>query len=704
MSSHAPASRDVPLVRQLEAPSELRGISVILFSGGRGTSSIARALVAHPQVRLTVLVNAYDDGLSTGRLRRFVPGMLGPSDVRKNAAALMPTDERCQRALQAILEHRLPEGISRDAARAVLRALAGRGEAPVDFRHAQLLPQLSLRQASELARALDAFAAHEEAAHRAGTDFEFGDCSLGNLVFTGGYLDRGHDFNAAVDWFGALCESRARICNLTDGRNLVLVGLKADGRFLPDEASIVAPQDATAIEEIFLLPDYLGADERRDLERLDLAGRRRFLRERERAPEPNPAAVAALERADVIVYGPGTQHSSLFPSYLTRAVPDAIAANQRAVKVFIANLHEDHDIRDRSLAEILDLFAFYMSGKQPTRRPPPTLVTRLFAHAPDAVATGTNPLATCLPLETPADFASITARDWELGGGRHSAGMTVEEILRLVGSAQGLRVRPTREMVSIVVPALDEERSVGAVLDELLALRFAAPTLELEVVLVDGGSLDATASIARSRAGVRVYELARGSGRGAALRLGIEKARGNVIVFFPADGEYRAADVLRVVEPVLADEYLAVFGSRAVKCVDLTGRLKSIYGDDTLGYLVGKYGGIAISIASLLLYNRFVTDPLTTLKAFDASLLKSLDLRARGVDLEGEIVAKLCEAHEYILEVPVSYAPRTKAQGKKTRVGGGLQVIARLVTQRLRLALRRTLQKRESRAVQTSAR
>ena len=55
-----------------------------MFSGGRGTESLTEAFVSHPQIDLFLLVNAYDDGLSTGRLRRFIPGLLGPSDFRKN--------------------------------------------------------------------------------------------------------------------------------------------------------------------------------------------------------------------------------------------------------------------------------------------------------------------------------------------------------------------------------------------------------------------------------------------------------------------------------------------------------------------------------------------------------------------------------------------------------------------------------------------
>src|SRR5512132_4119409 len=81
-------------------------INVVLFSGGSGTQSITEAFRRHPQISLKILINAYDDGHSTGRLRRFLPGMLGPSDVRKNINRLMPTAERSQKNLKIISDYR----------------------------------------------------------------------------------------------------------------------------------------------------------------------------------------------------------------------------------------------------------------------------------------------------------------------------------------------------------------------------------------------------------------------------------------------------------------------------------------------------------------------------------------------------------------------------------------------------------------------
>src|ERR1041384_7077931 len=80
---------------------------IVLFCGGRGGATIIRALLRQSEVELTLLVNAYDDGLSTGELREFIPNMLGPSDFRKNLSRVLDPSSPGQQALQSILEFRL---------------------------------------------------------------------------------------------------------------------------------------------------------------------------------------------------------------------------------------------------------------------------------------------------------------------------------------------------------------------------------------------------------------------------------------------------------------------------------------------------------------------------------------------------------------------------------------------------------------------
>src|SRR3954451_24478117 len=91
-------------------------VRVVLFSGGRGSGALTRQLVSRAGVSLTMAINGYDDGASTGEVRRFLGDSLGPSDFRKNASRLASMLRSCSPALIEILDSRLPAGISRDAA------------------------------------------------------------------------------------------------------------------------------------------------------------------------------------------------------------------------------------------------------------------------------------------------------------------------------------------------------------------------------------------------------------------------------------------------------------------------------------------------------------------------------------------------------------------------------------------------------------
>jgi 2-phospho-L-lactate transferase/gluconeogenesis factor (CofD/UPF0052 family) len=102
-------------------------IKVCLFCGGRGSAALIRDLLRRPEVELSLLVNAYDDGLSTGALREFIPGMLGFSDFRKNMSYLLDLYSAEQYALQRLVEYRMPLDFSPTDLAALQRFAASGG-------------------------------------------------------------------------------------------------------------------------------------------------------------------------------------------------------------------------------------------------------------------------------------------------------------------------------------------------------------------------------------------------------------------------------------------------------------------------------------------------------------------------------------------------------------------------------------------------
>ena len=95
-------------------------LNVVLFSGGRGSAALARQLVSSPGVNLTIVINGYDDGASTGEVRRFLGDSLGPSDFRKNASNLAAALDTCPAELIAFLDRRCPSRYEAAAALSLL--------------------------------------------------------------------------------------------------------------------------------------------------------------------------------------------------------------------------------------------------------------------------------------------------------------------------------------------------------------------------------------------------------------------------------------------------------------------------------------------------------------------------------------------------------------------------------------------------------
>ena len=324
--------------------------SVVLFSGGRGGGSVLSGLLRLPDVRVTVIVNGYDNGLSTGALRDYIPGMLGPSDFRKNLVHHLDPDDAREGALLEVLGHRLPEEADVGALRGCLHDLE-HPESHDPDRPWCRVDRLDQADRAWLGGSLRQFLAYHSATDE---DFDFGDCSIANIALAGTYLARGRDFNAALAEFSEAFGFPGTLLNVSQGEPAHLVAVKEDGEVLFDEADIVEVQSPSPITDIHLLDHDPSDHDRQDLAHSSPRERREWLERTSRTVTVNPAAAEAIRRADLIVYGAGTQHSSLLPSYLTEGLGAAVASSLARARVLLVNIQPDHDIEGWNGADIFD--------------------------------------------------------------------------------------------------------------------------------------------------------------------------------------------------------------------------------------------------------------------------------------------------------------------------------------------------------------
>jgi glycosyltransferase involved in cell wall biosynthesis len=216
--------------------------------------------------------------------------------------------------------------------------------------------------------------------------------------------------------------------------------------------------------------------------------------------------------------------------------------------------------------------------------------------------------------------------------------------------------------LSILVPALDEERTLAAVVDELVArLR---PAFAFELIVVDDGSRDGTPKVIEELGG-RVPELRairhpRPRGKGAAVRSAIAEAHGEVLVIQDADLEYQPRDIPALVQPILDGRADAVYGSR------FSGPERAV------NFFWHTHANRLVTGLANLLYNANFTDVYTGYKALRASRVKPLHLVESGFTIEIELTAKLRRSGARFYEVPIRYRARTYAEGKKIRLHDAL--------------------------------
>jgi glycosyltransferase involved in cell wall biosynthesis len=227
-----------------------------------------------------------------------------------------------------------------------------------------------------------------------------------------------------------------------------------------------------------------------------------------------------------------------------------------------------------------------------------------------------------------------------------------------------------RKLVSIIVPAYNEAATVALVLERVSAL-----DLRKEVLLVDDGSADDTATIAE-QAGhpeVRVIRQERNRGKGAAVRRGIDESRGDIVVIQDADLEYDPRDLPKLLAPLLEGVADVVYGTR------LRG------GEPQRAHLFWHYAGNRfLSLLTNVLYNTTISDMEVGYKAFDGELIRSIPLVSDDFAFEPEVTAKILRRRDIRLyEIPISYYGRTYEEGKKITWRDGIKAVFTLLRFRI---------------------
>jgi dolichol-phosphate mannosyltransferase len=237
-------------------------------------------------------------------------------------------------------------------------------------------------------------------------------------------------------------------------------------------------------------------------------------------------------------------------------------------------------------------------------------------------------------------------------------------------------------LLSIIIPVYNEANLVCELLSKVINLRLEHG-LEKELIVVDDGSSDAThaaveAFVARNpEAAILLLRHSANRGKGAGVRTGMAAARGDVLIIQDADLEYDPEDIREVVRPIIGAASKVVYGSRILREKELgrSGVFGLITGKHPHSYVLAYLGGVAITKSVNLLHGTSLTDEPTCYKCFHREALEGIHIESDDFAWEPEVTVKLLNKGYKIEEVPISYHPRKRGEGKKINWKDGVKAL-----------------------------
>lgn len=612
-------------------------MKIVVFSGGRGCTNIIKALISQTDLDLTIVVNAYDNGKSTGRIRSYIPGLLGPSDIRKNVSLLLECYNSPQ--LGNFLEYRLASNLQRLPMLQFLQL-----SNPNDF------VSLSFEQYKSIELALSFFDKYQR---NCGDMFDTFDCAIGNVILASLFLQYKNDFNSAITKYqeiflpkSVIKSQRARILNVTDGENLYLIARATSGEIFLNEAEIVVNENKEIIREIALVSDF----EKKSL---------KLAFNSIRKPNPNQVVLQILKDMDLLIYGPGTQASSLLPSYLTSRVLDEIGKNLTAKKIFISNLIPDYDDPVSNVISRLENF-FRLGNLIMPELKRKDLVTNVFSE---------------LNLsEIPKDliesnFPGITFQtdDWLVESNKHLGSAIVRQIAK--SCDRSFRYKPG--LISIIVygnSSIGNADNFASVIESLKS----NIELDFELIIISSNvDRDSVKVKDATEANNEVNNKIKFMG---SIQESMLKSRGDVIAFINSMQLYNLSDLAVGIHLLVNNERSHfLLGSRNLRIFDLKKQIRSAYPTQPFRGFISYWGSLIISVSFLIRFRRFITDPLSGIKIFKKLDTNEAVLEIIAKDIDVNLIKYFIKAELPIQQFDIGFNPNQLNNDNRHSIIGGLK-------------------------------
>ncbi len=227
--------------------------------------------------------------------------------------------------------------------------------------------------------------------------------------------------------------------------------------------------------------------------------------------------------------------------------------------------------------------------------------------------------------------------------------------------------------LSVIIPCYNEEKTIAEILEKVA--RADIGQVKKEIIVVDDGSGDKTAEIVlkkkKENTNIIFIRSKKNGGKGRAIRIGLKKAKGDIVIIQDADLEYDPNDYSKLIGPIIEGRTKVVYGSRMLN-----------YKNRKKLYIMNWYGTIILTKLANLLYNAKITDEPTCYKVFSKEVIDSISLKCERFEFCPEVTAKVRKKGYKITEVPIFYKPRSFEEGKKINWKDGIEAVWTLLKYR----------------------
>lgn len=222
--------------------------------------------------------------------------------------------------------------------------------------------------------------------------------------------------------------------------------------------------------------------------------------------------------------------------------------------------------------------------------------------------------------------------------------------------------------ISVIIPVYNEENYINEIIKKVNNIK-----INKEIIVINDGSTDSTKQKLKqiNVDKIKIINNEVNNGKGYAIKCALKYVKNDIVIIQDADLEYDPSDYPKLIKPFIERNVSVVYGSRFLEKKVFDVKKGFNY---NFRYIINR----SLTLLFNILNNQKLTDTLTCYKVFRSEIIKDLNLVERGFSFDPEFSTKVVKLGYEIYEVPISYKPRSKLEGKKIAFSDGFSVIRTL--------------------------